>query len=83
MILMFHITVAILGIILSALAFYSPSKIKVNLSSFCAVTTLFSGVILTVSSGANVVKVCLMGIVYFSLVAYLTYASSKKLSAQY
>ncbi len=75
-----HIIIALLSIGVSTILFFTPSRLKIKLSSLLLVSTLISGTILVISTGAPILSTCLTGLVYTSYVVFALYSSSRKLA---
>lgn len=80
MLILFHVTAAILSIILSTMSYVRPDKKKLYLSYAAAVTTLVSGTYLIVTASTNMVQSCIVGIIYFVGVTTLLFLARRKLS---
>ncbi len=80
MILVVHIIAAVSSMGVATLAFLVPTRTKINSSYILAVFTLLSGTYLVVSTHANVIRACIMGIIYFSIVSVLILVAQKKLA---
>ena len=78
--LMFHIVVAVSGLLMSTILYLKPSKTKYNLSSGFLAMTLVSGAILVVANPVTLVKSCILGLAYTAFVVSMLYLSSKKLA---
>ncbi len=82
MLLVFHITSALSGILLSAYAFLSPSKTKLDLSYGLTITTIVSGTVLVVKTHSSLVGACIAGLTYTGAVLYMLILARKKLEAR-
>ena len=78
--LMFHIVVAVSGLLMSTILYLKPSNAKYNLSSGFLAMTLVSGTILVVANPVTLVKSCILGLAYTAFVVSMLYLSSKKLA---
>lgn len=67
MILIFHIAVAISGIIFSTLSAFAPSQKKIYLSYICVSLTFVTGGYLVISKPGHLVQSCLMGLIYLAV----------------
>jgi hypothetical protein len=69
MIIILHVTVALLSIFLTTLAFMLPSAMKLRAAKITAGLTLASGVYLVWSAPAYMVQACVIGIAYLAVVS--------------
>lgn len=67
MILVFHIAVALLGIIWSGITLFAPSTKKLRTSYALVGLTLVSGTYLVISMNSPLIKACLTGLVYLGI----------------
>lgn len=81
MILAFHITVAFTSIILTALAYVSPSKGKLFTTYLLAAATFSSGTLLLIQSPSHFAQACIAGLTYFSIVGFGIALTRSKLAA--
>lgn len=82
MVLIIHITIAILGIFQSTALFFSPTNFKYKISYSLIGLTFLSGTYLAFESNTSLVRSCSSGLVYLSLVSMLIYFSKLKLARQ-
>lgn len=78
--LIVHITVALASLGLTATAFFRPSRLKLRLSQGLIAMTLASGTYLVFTMRVNLVKVCLMGLIYTAIVTYGAVLVRRKLA---
>lgn len=69
MLLLFHVIVALAGLLASTATLFRPSRDRFIISSFLVSLTLVSGTILVVSRHDHLLSACLSGLVYLSVVA--------------
>lgn len=82
MILPLHITVALLSAAYTFLTYLFPSHTKIKISGILIAGTVISGSILVINLRANLVRSCMMGLLFigFSLAAII--AAQHKLASQ-
>ena len=82
MILPFHIVVALLSLVFTGLAFFKPSKPKLEISYALVILTLISGFTLVVSKPANLTQTCITGLAYLAIVLFGIISARQKLKSQ-
>ncbi len=82
MLLAFHISVAIGGLVASTLAFLMPSKAIINSTYGLIFLTLISGTSLVVSTHVSILHACASGLVYVSLTSAGALAGQRKMAAE-
>lgn len=82
MVLLMHISIAIISIIVASLALARPTKLKLNIGYGLAAATLVSGTYLIVSTGAPIVSSCIAGVTYLTIVGILLALGSRSLAKQ-
>lgn len=82
MLILTHIILALGALALSTLANFMPSANKLKISYGLAAGTLSTGVLLIVVSGADILRTCLTGIVFFGIVSILNETARKRLATQ-
>lgn len=80
MILLVHISIALLGLISATFAFFAPSRLRLQVSGVLTVLTLASGTYLVVSTHAPMMQACLSGIFYLGTVLSLIILAFNKLA---
>ena len=78
--LLIHISLALISLFFSTLAYVSPSKVRLSITYFSGIFTVISGVGLIYFDEANIARVCVTGIFYLTVVFYLSKAANKRLS---
>jgi hypothetical protein len=79
MILIVHITIALLGIIAASLSLLQPSRSKLRATYALVAATIVSGVYLVAAHNTPLVHACLSGVSYVGLTTGVTYLAQKKL----
>lgn len=79
MIILAHVLIAIISIIVATVVFVKPSITKLGLSYFFMISTVASGTFLLLSSPSNILKTCLVGLCYITVVSVVTIATHMKL----
>lgn len=80
MLLLLHITIALVSLILATITFIAPSTTKLRTSTAFIGLTLASGVALVFASPAVLLHVCVSGIVYVSLATVAVVFARRKLA---
>lgn len=81
--LLLHIVSALAGIFFSGIAYFAPSKTKLNVANLFSFVTIVTGTVLTVFEQVNIAKVCVAGLFYLGVVFYLLMSAQKKLTLQH
>lgn len=68
---------------LAAYTFFLPSKFRIRASQALIALTLGSGTYLVISMKANMLRACVMGLVYTAIVSFGIVAASRKLAAEH
>ena len=79
MILLLHVTVALASIGYTTSLFMTPSESKLTISYLLIALTLISGTILVLSNPAQLVRACVVGLLYTIIVTCGVVASHSKL----
>jgi hypothetical protein len=66
MLLVTHILIALTSIAFSSLAFFAPSRLKLQASYGLVAATLVSGTWLVLSTGSPLLSSCMTGLVYLA-----------------
>lgn len=82
MVLLFHIVIALSGIISSAFSIFSPSKKKITLSYIFVAATIISGSYLIYTKPAHMVQTCFEGVAYITFVTAALARANKKLAKE-
>ncbi|HTJ73052.1 MAG TPA: hypothetical protein VL481_00485 [Verrucomicrobiae bacterium] len=82
MALIIHIIIALTSIGFTTLLFIVPSKTKFNVNYALIALTLASGTYLVVSTNAPMLKSCMSGLLYISVVTLGTIAARYKYARQ-
>ncbi len=78
MILLLHISVALISIAYTTYLWFSPSKAKFKVSYILVGLTLISGTFLVASQPAHMIQACTSGLIYTTLVSAVIAASRQK-----
>jgi hypothetical protein len=81
MLLLFHITVALLSVFLGTFTFFKPSKLKLKTNYFLIAMTLLSGSILIIQNPSTLLQTCLTGITYVGIVTVQTLLANFRLAS--
>lgn len=68
MILLFHITVALISVVFSTIVAFAPTIQRMKISYLFSFITLMSGGVLLVSNPAVAMRTCFTGVVYLGFV---------------
>lgn len=80
--LLLHLTIALLSIITTTFAVFSPSKLKLRISTALAAGTLATGTILVISTRSALLSACLSGIFYLVIVSSGLLVANRRLAFQ-
>lgn len=75
MILLIHIIIALASVLFSSITFFKASMKKLALSYGLIVATVASGTYLILTTPGSMLKSCLTGLVYVTIVAVITIAT--------
>jgi hypothetical protein len=79
MLLIAHVSTAIISIVYASYTVLSPSKLKLRITYFLTLATVLSGFVLALISSTSFGKTCLSGLVYIGAVIVLTISAKKRL----
>jgi len=82
MIVLFHVMIALAGIVLSTFSYFSPSKAKLRISYGLVGLTFVSGTYLVVSTHANLISACVTGVIYLAIVSFALILAHRKLATE-
>ena len=82
MLLIIHITVALLGIGLSTLSAFKPSESRIKVSYSLVLATILSGTALILKEHLAILSVCLSGLLYVVFTLSMLVLASRRLSKQ-
>lgn len=82
MLLIVHITIAMISVLFAALLFFSPNDFKFKANYVLIAATLLSGTYLVVDRGTHLVESCFVGLIYIGAVLYANIAAKRKLASQ-
>jgi len=77
MALVLHVVIALASIGYTAYVFFAPTRNKLRVSQVLVVMTLASGTYLVLSTKVNLLRVCLMGLVYLGIVSWAIVSAQK------
>ncbi|HLE49387.1 MAG TPA: hypothetical protein VI819_05150 [Patescibacteria group bacterium] len=77
--LIIHIFLALTSVLYSFYTSITPSNRKVFVTGIAFLATLASGALLTITTHANIVKVCISGVVYSAIVLTNIIITRKKI----
>jgi hypothetical protein len=80
MLLVLHIVIALGGLVIAAVSFFSPSFIRLRVLSGTTALTFISGTILVIETHSSLAKACLSGLLYLGVVLTCLVFSYKKLA---
>lgn len=75
MIILLHICIALASIALATYGYFRPSTKKVLVSYGFMLATIVSGTYLILASNTNILKSCIVGLVYLTAVSVITVAT--------
>lgn len=76
----FHIVTALISLAFTSYLFFFPSEAKLYVAEALVILTLVSGLYLVFSKPANMLQVCVTGLVYLAFVSVGLIATRKKLA---
>lgn len=82
MVLLIHITIAILSILMAFYTLFSPTKNRLQFSYALAGLTLASGSYLVIAGQSNLLHACISGLAYLTIAYTAIIAAQKKLNLQ-
>jgi hypothetical protein len=82
MIVLLHVTVALLSVAFATVVYIKPSKNKFYFSYVLVALTIISGTFLIIKSPSHMVQSCIMGIAYVGVVLATLVLAKKKLARQ-
>ena len=82
MALIIHIIIALSSIVFTTLLFAAPSQVRFRINYLMIGLTLASGTYLVISTNAAMLKACISGLLYISLVTLGTLAARYKYARQ-
>lgn len=82
MALVFHIIIALLSLVFTTYLYFAPSAKKVRTAETLVALTLGSGLYLVFSKPANMLQVCMTGLVYLAVVSFGILAARHKLALE-
>lgn len=80
--LIFHIIVALASLAVTAFTFFLPSELRLRVSQAMIALTLGSGTYLVFSMKVNLLRVCMVGLVYTAIVSYFVVVARGKLAME-
>jgi len=79
MIILTHVLIAIISVIVATAVFIKPSVKKLAVSYFLMISTVASGTFLLITSPSNILKTCLVGLLYVTAVSAVTIATHMRM----
>ena len=80
MMLILHISIALLSVIYTAFVYFAPSKAKLNGSYALVAMTVASGTWLIIANPAHMVQSCITGLVYLGVIFFGIALARRKLA---
>lgn len=77
-----HIIVALASLVLTAMTFFQPSRLKLRLSQILITATLASGTFLVLTMHVNLLRVCSVGLIYTAVVVFGIVSIQRRLAAE-
>jgi hypothetical protein len=78
-IVLIHVIIAVTSMALSSVTFFMPSMKKLFISYGLIIGTVASGTFLLVTTPSNILRSCLMGLFYITVVTIVTIATHSKI----
>lgn len=82
MLLALHIFIALTSVAWATVTFFKPAQSKFLLSYGLIAGTLISGTVLVFAADVSILRVCMSGLVYTSLVSVVTVAAHRKFATE-
>jgi hypothetical protein len=82
MILVIHIFAAIAGLVMSTIAFFLPTFIKIKISYYLVFLTIATGTIIVIAEHLSILSVCLSGLLYIGYTVSGLIMASRRLANQ-
>jgi hypothetical protein len=82
MLLLIHVTLALLTLIISTLSLFAPSLQKIKLTYALTTATLLSAGGLVVFNNASIGRTCMTAVVYLAVVFINVFITKKKLAKE-
>lgn len=79
-ILIFHISIAILSLLSTAVLYVRPSKLKLRISAGLVAATVVSGTYLIFATGTNILEVCLVGLCFIAVSLFGMVSAQRRLA---
>ena len=79
MIILIHVIIALSSIAVASFVYFKPSIKRLAVSYMFIIGTVGSGTFLLLSSPGNLLKSCLVGLLYLTVVSIVTIASHMRL----
>ena len=79
MIILIHVLIALSSLILASVALFRPSLKKLSISYGLIIATVASGSLLLITSPSHILKTCLEGLLYLTVVSIITIATHVRL----
>ncbi len=86
MIILLHVFIAITSIVIASVSYFKPSVKNLAVSYGFIIATIGTGTYLLLSTPGNILKSCLVGLAYITIVTVVTIAAHmrlKKLAPEY
>ncbi len=80
--LLLHISIALLSLVWTTYLYFSPSTAKLYGAYAFIAGTLASGTALVIATGAPLLKTCMSGLLYLTVVSFGVGMASRRLSAK-
>ncbi len=78
MVILIHVIIALMSIAITSVVYFKPSIKRLALSYLFILSTVGSGTFLLLSSPSNILKSCLVGLLYLTVVTIVTIATHVK-----
>lgn len=79
MIVLIHVLIALTSLVFTALTYIKPTKNKLTTSYVLVASTLMSGVYLVFANQANILRLCMSGLVFITITTFITWQARLKL----
>jgi hypothetical protein len=81
-ILITHVVVALSSVAYATYAFFNPTHDRLRFSYLLVASTIFSGTYLAIGAPEHLLRTCLTGLAYTSVVTVITVAAHRRLATE-
>lgn len=82
MLIVFHVFIAVSGLISAGILYLKPSKLKLFVTYLLTGITIISGTVLIFQNRTHMVEACTLGLIYLGIVLFSLVMARRKLAAE-